>query len=80
MLLPPGQAHTMCDEPGAGVVALDTLIAEHSVDGGTRITYGGARQTSRLLCGAFAVDDGQRLLPLLPDVLRVDAESVAMST
>ena len=80
VLLPRGQAHTMSDEPGVSTIALDLLIAEHSVDGGSRIAYGGAGPMTRLLCGAFALSDEQRVLPLLPDVLRVDADSVAMST
>ena len=80
VLLPRGQAHTMCDEPGVSTVPLDQLIAEHSVDGGSRITYGGAGPMTRLLCGAFSVADEHRVLPLLPDILRVDADSVAMST
>ena len=80
VLLPRGQAHTMADEPGVKAVPLDELIAEHSVDGGSRITYGGAGPMTRLLCGAFSVADDQKVLPLLPDVLRVDADSVAMST
>ncbi len=80
VLLPRGQAHTMRDEPGTDVIALDRLIAEHSVDGGSRISYGGSGEVTRVLCGAFSLDDEQRVLPLLPEVLRVDAESVAMST
>ena len=80
VLLPRGQAHTMSDKPSVQAVALDRLIAEHSVDGGSRIAYGGAGPMTRLLCGAFSVADDQRVLPLLPDVLRVDGDSVAVST
>jgi AraC-like DNA-binding protein len=79
VLLPHGGAHVIGDAAGSPAVSLSQLLRERPLDDGRRLRYGGDGAASRLLCGGFTVADGQPegTLALLPDVLRVDAESVA---
>src|SRR6266542_5599925 len=41
LVLPRGQGHTISDEPGSRVVALDQIIRDHGPADASRIRYGG---------------------------------------
>jgi AraC-like DNA-binding protein len=78
ILLPRGDAHTISGEQGSAIVPMQELLVDH-VDGHTRLRYGGSGGVTRLLCGGFTISDHllDSTVALLPDVVRVDAGSVA---
>jgi AraC-like DNA-binding protein len=63
VLLPHGDSHAICDQPGSSMRQLDAILADHPVDDAGRLSYGGNGSLTRLLCGGF------ELSPALPDVL-----------
>jgi AraC-like DNA-binding protein len=79
VLLPRGGAHVIGDSAGSPVKPLSQVLLAHPLDDHGRLRFGGTGEVARLLCGGFAVADGlpEATLALLPDVLRVDAGSVA---
>jgi AraC-like DNA-binding protein len=79
VVLPHGHAHTIADEPGSAVTALDDLLAKHPPDQHSRVRLGGEGPQTRLLCGGFAIGDTgpEPTLQLLPDLLRLEGEVIA---
>lgn len=73
VLVPRGDAHTVSDKDGSPFVPLDELIAAQQ-----RRSPAEDIQT-RLLCGGFALNDrlAASIASVLPDVIRVDAATVA---
>src|SRR5262249_45973821 len=71
VVLPRGDEHAVADDAGSPAAPLDELLAEHGVDGGTRLRYGGNGPLTRLLCGGFSLAErvGDSTLALFPDVL-----------
>src|SRR5262245_31497265 len=69
IVLPRGQCHTMADELGSPVVALEQIMRGHAPAGAPRIQYGGTGALTRLLCGGFSVAAGLQdpTLAVLPD-------------
>src|SRR5690242_15506306 len=61
-VLPRGTAHTLTDDrasPAASPAAsLERLLADHAVDGDSRLRYGGAGPLTRLFCGGFSLGEG----------------------
>src|SRR5262249_26980477 len=57
VILSRGERHAMSDQPGSPVTSLDTIVAGHPLDANARLTYGGAGALTRLLCGAFVLDE-----------------------
>lgn len=82
VILSRGDRHTVRDEPGSAVIGLDRMIAEHPLDAGARLRYGGNGARTRLLCGGFALSDPmpRPLLTLLPRILTMDPRSASIST
>jgi AraC-like DNA-binding protein len=82
VLLPRGHAHAMSDQPASEVTSLDQLIADHPLEDGSSLRCGGSGPLTRVMCGGFTIAGrgAPRLLGLLPDVLYVDAQSVAAGT
>jgi AraC-like DNA-binding protein/mannose-6-phosphate isomerase-like protein (cupin superfamily) len=78
VVLPRGVEHTIGDQSGAEVVALERLLRDYPVDGRSRLRYGGTGRVTRLLCGGFVLADHlpESTLELLPDVLRMESTSV----
>src|SRR6266508_2658865 len=58
VVLPRGAEHTLADDPGSQAAPLEQLLAEHGVDGGSRLRYGGDGSLTRLLCGGFSLAEG----------------------
>jgi len=81
-LLPRGHAHAIRDAPGSPVTELDQMLAHQPLDGGSRLRWGGSGALTRLLCGEFVLGcpGDPATLALVPDLLRVDAQSVAATT
>jgi AraC-like DNA-binding protein len=77
VLLPHGDSHAIADRAGSAVRQLDAILADHPVDGGGRLRYGGAGQLARLLCGGYELDPElpAELAELLPPVLTLDSSS-----
>jgi AraC-like DNA-binding protein len=75
VILPRGEAHAVSDEPDSPVLDLDRILADHPLDAGARLIYGGPGQQTRLLCGGFVLAGAvpAALLGLLPRVIRIDA-------
>src|SRR5262245_23854148 len=73
-VLPRGTAHTIADERSSPVVPLERLLAEHMLDGGSLLSYGGSGPVTRLLCGGFTLAEGipDSAMRLLPELLRVE--------
>jgi AraC family transcriptional activator of mtrCDE len=71
VILPRGAEHTLADDPRSQAAPLQQLLAEHGVDGGSRLRYGGGGSLTRLLCGGFSLAEGitDATLALFPDVL-----------
>jgi AraC-like DNA-binding protein len=82
VLLLRGQAHAMSDHPESAVIGLDQLISEHPLQDGSRLRCGGSGALTRILCGGFSLagQGATQLLGHVPDILRVDADSVAATT
>ena len=57
VILSRGERHVMNDRPGSPVTNLDLIVAGHPLDPNARLTYGGTGALTRLLCGAFILDD-----------------------
>jgi AraC-like DNA-binding protein len=76
-VLPRGSGHTLTGCRAAPVPPLEALIAEHGLDDGMRLRYGGTGRLMRLLCGGFALADGipESTLRLFPDLLHVPRRS-----
>src|SRR5262249_11592531 len=55
IVLPRGQTHTLSDDPGSPVVALEQIIRDYAPADAARIRYGGSGALTRLLCGGFSV-------------------------
>ncbi len=73
VVLPRGAEHTLADDPGSQAAPLEQLLAEHGVDGGSRLRYGGDGSLTRLLCGGFSLAEGitDSTLAIFPDVLHM---------
>ena len=73
VVLPRGAEHTLADDPGSQAAPLEQLLAEHGVDGGSRLRYGEDGSLTRLLCGGFSLAEGitDSTLAHLPDVLHM---------
>jgi AraC-like DNA-binding protein len=79
VILASGEAHVMRDEPGSPVLGLDSLIADHPLDAGARLQYGGPGARTRLLCGGFGLDNPAALSACLPPVLQLDSAATGIS-
>jgi AraC-like DNA-binding protein len=79
VLLPRGDAHTIGDREESAAESLEQLLIDQPLDGDARLRYGGSGAVTRLLCGGFTISEQlpQSTLALVPDVLCVDARSVA---
>jgi AraC-like DNA-binding protein len=82
VVLPRGTAHTVADDAGSPAPPLAELLAEHALDGGLQLRYGGGGALTRLLCGAFSLAEGvsDSTLALLPDVLHVPYDPCARAS
>jgi AraC-like DNA-binding protein len=78
-ILPRGEEHVVSDEPGTPVRGLERILADHPLDAGARLFYGGRGHHTRLLCGGFALAEAvpAALSALLPSVIRVDVTRCA---
>jgi AraC-like DNA-binding protein len=76
-LLPHGHGHTITDQPGSSVRLLDTILADHPVDGTGRLRYGGGGRPTRLLCGGFELPPAlpDEVTAFLPPVVMLDSSS-----
>jgi AraC-like DNA-binding protein len=76
VVLPHGVEHTLAGDRDAPAPPLEDLIAEHGLDGGLRLRYGGSGRLTRLLCGGFALTEGipSSTLSLFPDAIHVPFE------
>lgn len=76
VVLPRGNGHTLAADRGAPSRPLEQLIAEHGLDDGLRLRYGGSGPLTRLLCGGFALAERipDSTLDLFPDVLYVPSK------
>jgi AraC-like DNA-binding protein len=79
VILPGGESHVLRDAPGSAVLALDDLIADHPLDAGALLRYGGAGASTRLLCGGFRLHDPAVLAMRLPAVLRLNTATAGIS-
>jgi AraC-like DNA-binding protein len=81
VILPRGSAHTVGDAPETRPIALDHLLRTHPPDGRLRLRYGGAGDTTRLLCGGFRLNAPlpPATAQLVPDLLHADATADATS-
>ena len=82
VILSRGERHVMNDRPGSPVTNLDLIVAGHPLDPNARLTYGGTGALTRLLCGAFILDDPApaALIGLLPPVLQMNSRSADITT
>lgn len=73
VVLPRGTGHALLDSAGSPAPRLDGLLAEHALDGGRLLRYGGEGRLTRLLCGGLSLAEGtpRSTLALLPEVLHV---------
>jgi AraC-like DNA-binding protein len=73
VLVPRGDSHAVSDKDGSPLVQLDELIAALQRRSSAEDIH------TRLLCGGFALNDRltASVASLLPDVIRVDAATVA---
>ncbi len=80
VILPRGDRHAMCDQPGSPILALDRLIDDHPLDDQGRLRCGGGGPVTRLLCGGFALGGPipAPLLTMLPPILHLDAASTGV--
>ena len=78
VVLPRGQPHTIYDDPGSPVVALEQIIQDQAPADASQIRYGGTGALTRLLCGGFSVAGAlpDATLAVVPDVVRVDSTRV----
>lgn len=80
VLLTRGDGHTMQDATGSAVDHLDRILIDHPVDAQARMQYGGTGAPTRLLCGGFGLDAiPEPILPLMPSVIRVDAQAARIT-
>ena len=81
VILSRGGRHVISDELDSPVRGLDQIVADHPLDAGARLHFGGSGPRTRLLCGGFALADTMsgRLLALLPPVLQMDAVSTGVT-
>jgi AraC-like DNA-binding protein len=81
VILSRGGRHVMSDELDSPVRGLDKIVADHPLDEGARLRFGGSGSRTRLLCGGFALDGAMpgRLLALLPPVLQMDSVSTGVT-
>jgi AraC-like DNA-binding protein len=77
VILSRGERHVMRGRPDSPVTSLDLIIAEHPLDAGARLDYGGSGALTRLLCGGFVLEDPApaALIDLLPPVLQMNSRS-----
>jgi hypothetical protein len=70
-VLPRGETHWLRDDPGSPTLWLEDLLVQDPVDDDLRLTSGGDRASTDLLCGAFSVDGSTQhpVLANLPDVI-----------
>lgn len=80
VILAGSQGHVMRDEPGSTVRGLDSLIADHPLDAGARLKYGGTGAMTRLLCGGFRLDNPMLLAACLPPILQLDSASTGINS
>src|SRR5262249_36905280 len=75
VLLPTGAGHAVRDRPGSRGRELERILAEHLLDAGSRLEYGGRGPRTRLVCGGFQLAEAlpEGLLALLPTILHLDA-------
>jgi AraC-like DNA-binding protein len=82
IILSRGGRHVMSDELDSPALGLDQIVADHPLDAGARLKFGGTGARTRLLCGGFALADTMpgRLLALLPAVLQMDSASTGVTS
>lgn len=73
VLLPRGDSHVICDQPGRVPAALGDLSPVDPEDEIPCVEHGGGGDETFLICGTFAMDHAaaETLLALLPPVLHV---------
>ncbi len=72
-LVPGGQGHTLCSDPGAGARPVVELPLERVSDRYEVLRHGGGGASTRMICGAVRFDHpaAQDLVDLMPSVLCV---------
>jgi AraC-like DNA-binding protein len=81
IVLPHGQSHTISDEPGSPVVALEEILADYAPAEAPRLRFGGSGAQTRLLCGGFSVAAGLQdvTLAALPDIVHMPSTRVPLA-
>ncbi len=81
VLLPPGDPHTVRDQPGSPVRGLDRILAANPPGADGRLTYGGSGAATRLLCGGLGLAEPlpDPVRTLLPRLLRFDAAASGLA-
>jgi len=76
VILPRGEVHRLRDRPGSPIRWLEELL-EHPVDQELRMGCGGGGASTRLLCGAYALEGSRHhpALSILPTVVHVRGRS-----
>jgi AraC family transcriptional regulator, alkane utilization regulator len=72
IILPHGESHTMCSQPGAKATPMNAVFSQGSPDATPEVAFGGGGSKSRFICGYLNCD--QRFNPLvaaLPTMLVV---------
>jgi AraC-like DNA-binding protein len=79
VILPHGDRHTIRDAPNSSVPHLGELLSTHPLKEGCALDYGGKGKATVLVCGGFAVENGDAnpLVGSLPSLLRLPAERLS---
>jgi AraC-like DNA-binding protein len=73
VLLPTGRRHWMRDDPVSPATELEEILARTPLDEQRRLRYGGRGPRAALLCGGFALEDGDAhpILRALPPAVHI---------
>jgi AraC-like DNA-binding protein/mannose-6-phosphate isomerase-like protein (cupin superfamily) len=76
VVLPRGAAHTLAHDHAGPAIALDRILAEHPLESGLRLRYGGDGAVTRILCGGLSLAEAlpQSTLAVFPEVLRIERD------
>lgn len=76
VILPHGDRHTLRDNQGSPVRNLEEILLDHPLKDGCVFEYGGKGKSTVLLCGGFAIENGNAnpLVGSLPPLLRLPGD------